>query len=48
MMDYELYMKLQADKQDKDHEVELTQSQYDALTPEEKNNGKIYFVVDDN
>lgn len=28
-----------------DH-VELTQAQYDALTTEEKNNGKVYFVTD--
>ena len=47
MIDYEMFMKLEADKQDKNHEVELTQSEYDALTTEEKNNGKIYFVVDD-
>lgn len=28
-----------------DH-VELTQAEYDALTPEEKNNGKVYFITD--
>lgn len=27
-------------------DVELTQAQYDALTPEEKNNGTHYFVID--
>lgn len=26
--------------------VELTQAEYDALTPAEKNNGKVYFVTD--
>ena len=35
------------DKMDKDHEVELTQSEYDALPESEKTNGKTYFVVDD-
>lgn len=28
--------------------VELTQAQYDALTPAEKNNGKLYFITDGN
>ena len=33
---------------DLENHIELTQSEYDALSEEEKNNGDIYFVTDEN
>ena len=45
MTGIEAYIKLDNDKQDKNQEVELTLTEYNALSEAEKHNGKTYYVV---
>ena len=40
------YTKSQTDALIEAEHVELTQAEYDALTPEQKNNGTVYFITD--